>query len=123
MRLHPTRFVSLPARASRTSGATDEGARLLVTQFPGSASDPGLVKKLIGEKTAIERLEIDGHPAIWLRGGPHVVFFLSPEGDVREDHGWLAGNTLLVDRDGITVRIEGRLQRREAVELFRAMDD
>jgi hypothetical protein len=99
-----------------------ERARLLITQFPGSATDPGLVKKHVGQQTDVERLEVDRYPAIWLAGGPHVVYFLAPTGDVREDVGWLAGNTLLVDREGTTVRIEGRLTRAQAVELFRAMD-
>ena len=40
---------------------------------------------------------------------------------MREDNGWLAGNTLLVDRDGMTVRVEGALERDEAVDLVRAM--
>jgi len=100
----------------------DGAARLLVTQFPGSAADPGLVKKLVGGGTSIEQFEVDGDPAVWLQGGPHVVYFLAPEGDVREDVGWLAGNTLLIDRSGVTVRIEGPLDRRDAVELARAMD-
>jgi hypothetical protein len=97
--------------------------RLLLTQFPGRVDDPALVKKLVAASTSVEDLEIDGHQAVWLEGGPHVVFFVSPEGDVRDDQGWLAGNTLLVDRDGVTVRVEGRLDRDQAVDLVRALDD
>ena len=98
--------------------------RLLLTQFPGrSADEPALVKKLVGASTSVEELEVDGDPAVWLEGGPHVVFFASPEGDVRDDQGWLAGNTLLVDRDGVTVRVEGRSDRDQAVALVRALDD
>ena len=44
--------------------------RLLITQFPGSVDDPGLLKKLVGESTRVEQLEVDGHPAVWLEGGP-----------------------------------------------------
>ena len=95
--------------------------RLLVTQFPGSATDPGLLKKMVSNETRIEQLTVDGDPAIWLEGGPHVVYFLGPDGAVRDDRGWLAGNTLLVDRDGVTVRVEGDLPRGDAVDLVRAM--
>ncbi len=95
--------------------------RLLITQFPGSVDDPGLLKKLVGESTRIEQLEVDGHPAVWLEGGPHVVYFVAPDGSVRDEQGWLAGNTLLVDRDGVTVRVEGALGRDDAVDLVRAM--
>jgi hypothetical protein len=95
--------------------------RLLVTQFPGSASDPGLLKKLAGSGTLMQQFELDGDPAVWLVGGPHVVYVVGPSGEIRDDRGWLAGNTLLVDRDGITVRVEGALERADAIDLVRAM--
>ena len=95
--------------------------RLLITQFPGSVDDPGLLKKLVGTSTRMEQLEVDGHPAVWLEGGPHVVYFVAPDGSVRDDQGWLAGNTLLVDRDGVTVRVEGALERDDAIDVVRAM--
>lgn len=52
---------------------------------------------------------------------PHTVLFVAPDGLVRDDQGWLAGNTLLVDRGGTTVRVKGELDRRGAVALVRAM--
>ena len=58
---------------------------------------------------------------MWLEGGPHVVYFVAPDGSVRDDQGWLAGNTLLVDRDGVTVRVEGALERDDAIDVVRAM--
>ena len=85
--------------------------RLLVTQFPGDVGDPGLLKKLAGQETIVDRFELDGNPAVWLEGGPHVVLFVAPDGRISEDHGWLAGNTLLVDRNGTTIRVEGALDR------------
>ena len=96
-------------------------ARLIVTQFPGRAGDPALLKKLAGGATRIDRFAIDGDTAVWLEGGPHVVLFVAPDGLIREDHGWLAGNTLLVDRDGTTIRVEGALDRADAVDVVRAM--
>ncbi len=96
-------------------------ARLVVMQFPGRVGDPALLKKLAGAGTRIERFTIDGDTAVWLEGGPHAVLFVAPDGLIRDDQGWLAGNTLLVDRDGTTVRVEGALDRADAVELVRAM--
>jgi len=96
-------------------------ARLIVTQFPGRAGDPALLKKLAGGATRIDRFSIDGDTAVWLEGGPHVVLFVAPDGLIREDHGWLAGNTLLVDRDGTTIRVEGALDRADAVDVVRAI--
>lgn len=97
------------------------GARLVVTQFPGRAGDPALLKKLAGAGTRVDRFAIDGDTAVWLEGGPHAVLFVAPDGLIRDDQGWLAGNTLLVDRDGTTVRVEGALGRADAVDLVRAM--
>lgn len=95
--------------------------RLLVTQFPGDATDPGLVKKFAASGTRLEELEVDGYRALWLEGGPHAVLFVAPDGGVRDDLGWLAGNTLLVDAGGVTVRIEADIDREDAVELARAI--
>jgi len=99
----------------------DDRVRLLLTQFPGDATEPGLVKKLVGSATQIDMLDIDGHRALWLEGGPHVVLFVAPDGDIRDDFGWLAGNTLLVENDGLTVRIEAQIDRADAIELARSL--
>ena len=95
--------------------------RLLVTQFPGTATEPELVKKLVSAATRVETLSIDGHPALWLEGGPHAVLFVDSAGMVRDDMGWLAGNTLLVTNDGVTVRIEAAVDRADAVDIARAL--
>jgi hypothetical protein len=101
----------------------DDRVRLLVTQFPGDATEPGLVKKLVARATRIEEVDVGGHRAIWLEGGPHAVLFLRPDGNVGDDLGWLAGNTLLVENEGVTVRIEAQVDREDAVDLARSLVD
>ena len=71
--------------------------------------------------TQIDMLDIDGHRALWLEGGPHAVLFLTPDGNIGDDLGWLAGNTLLVENDGVTVRIEAQIDRADAIELARSL--
>jgi hypothetical protein len=95
--------------------------RLLITQFPGRVGDPALVKKLTGRATVVDLFRLDGNAAVWLEGGPHAVLFVTADGMVRDDQGWLAGNTLLVDGDGTTIRVEGSLDRDDAIDLVRAM--
>ncbi len=99
----------------------DDRVRLLVTQFPGDATEPGLVKKLASSATRVDMLDVDGHRALWLEGGPHAVLFLRPDGNVGDDFGWLAGNTLLVENGGVTVRIEAQVDRAEAVDIARSL--
>ena len=94
--------------------------RVLLTQFRGDATEPGLVKKLVSRATKTTIFEIDGHRALWLEGGPHAVLFLTPDGNVGDDLGWLAGNTLLVENGGVTVRIEAQIDRADAIELARS---
>ena len=38
-----------------------------------------------------------------------------------DDLGWLAGNTLLVENDDVTVRIEAQIDRADAIELARSL--
>ena len=107
-------------RVTYVWGAEDR-ARLLLTQFPGDATEPGLVKKLVSSATRIDMLDIDGHRALWLEGGPHAVLFLTPDGNIGDDLGWLAGNTLLVENDGVTMRVEAQIDRADAIELARSL--
>ena len=96
------------------------GVGILVTEFRGDLA-PGYVDKLADAGTAIERLRIGPHRAIWLEGGPHFVAFRTPDGGFGEDVGRLAGNTLLVERGRLLVRIEGELERDRAVEIARSL--
>ena len=95
--------------------------RLLVTQVPGLLQRGEILKKLIPPTVRIDQLTIDGDGAVFVSGGPHAVYLLGPSGSFEEDHGWLAGTTLLVDRGGSTLRIEGDLERDQAVDLARSM--
>jgi hypothetical protein len=96
------------------------GVGILITEFRGRIA-PGYVGKLVETGTAIERLRVGPHPAIWLEGGPHFVAFRTPGGDVGEEIARLAGNTLLVQHGRLLVRIEGEVERDRAVEIARSL--
>ncbi len=97
------------------------GVGILVSEFVGEA-DPGFVDKLVDGGTSVQRLQVGQYPALWLEGGPHVVLFKGDGGVVFEDRGRLAGNTLLVERNDILVRIEGALDREQAVEIAESLN-
>jgi hypothetical protein len=98
------------------------GVGVLVTEFRGDLI-PGFVSKLADQTTRIEELSVDGNPAIWLEGGPHSVLFASSDGGVGEDTMRLAGNTLLLERGNVLVRIEGSsdLTRERAIEIAQSL--
>lgn len=107
-----------PGAGIPRSRFTDVG--ILVTEFRGDVA-PGYVDKLFAAGTAVERLRVGRHPAIWLEGGPHFVAFRTPDGGFGEEVSRLAGDTLLVQRGRLLVRIEGDLERDRAVEIARSL--
>jgi hypothetical protein len=98
----------------------ETGVGLLVTEFRGDVA-PELVGKLVDQATRVERLTVDGSPAIWLEGGPHEVFFRAPDGEILGDTVRLAGNTLLLEQGTLLVRLEGTFSRDRAVELAESL--
>ena len=49
------------------------------------------------------------------------MLFVAPDGSVRDELGWLAGNTLLVSANGVTTRIEAQIDRDDAIDLAREL--
>jgi hypothetical protein len=94
--------------------------RLLLTQHRGRV---GLefARKVVGEGTRVEQLEVDGSPALWLSGKPHLFYYLDEAGEPHEQELALAGNTLLWAKGPLTLRLEGDLTRAEAVEIAQSV--
>ncbi len=96
------------------------GVGILISEFVGeNATD--FVEKMVAGGTDVEVLQVGPYPALWLEGGPHVVLF-EGEGGVFEDEGRLAGNTLLVQRNDVLVRIEGEISRERAIEIAESLN-
>ncbi len=93
---------------------------LLVTQFRGDLS-PDYVGKLAGLSSTVERLRVDGQPAIWIAGAPHFFFYRAPDGEFVDTTLRIAGNVLLLERGRLLVRLEGAFGRDRAIELARSL--
>jgi len=92
--------------------------RLLVSQTPRLMVDRDLIaKKLSGPGTTLEDTDVDGSPAFFLSGDPHIVLLFDEQGQVLTDTTRLAGNVLLWQDDNIAFRLEGDFSKDEAVEL------
>jgi hypothetical protein len=116
-------IVTLVWRAGRdlspVAPASDVG--LLISQF-GATLDEALIQKLLHEgDTKLERLDVAGHPAYWISGVEHILWFRRPDGDVVETFVRLVGDTLAVEIDGRIVRIETSGGRDAAIVIAESL--
>jgi hypothetical protein len=98
--------------------AETTGAGVLVTEFRAVAEP--VIGKAAGGATRVRRLRVDGEPAFFLEGS-HGFAFLEEGGDTAFEDQRLAGNTLLVERDGLLLRVEGDLSQAAAVRIARSV--
>jgi hypothetical protein len=92
--------------------------RLLVSQTPRLVVDHDLIaKKAAGPGTSIDATDVDGSPAFFLSGDPHLVLLFDENGEVITDSTRLAKNVLVWQDDDIAFRLEGDFTKDEAVEL------
>jgi hypothetical protein len=82
------------------------GRPVLLTEFGGSI----YMKKVLGGETRIDEVRVGRDYGLWVAGARHV--FRMPSRAPR-----MAGNVLLWTHSEITLRLEGRLTKAEAVRL------
>jgi hypothetical protein len=92
------------------------GVGALLAVFPGRVEEP-LLQKILGPDTDYERVGVNGRLGVWLSGAPHVLMYVGPDGQVREDELRLAGNTLIWTIGPHTYRLESALDRDAAIAL------
>lgn len=95
------------------------GPRLLVTVLRGR-TEGAFIGKVAGGGTRIEKISAGGDSGYFLSGAPHGVGFATEAGPVVEQQR-LAGNTLLLERGGLLVRVEGRVGRGRAIAIARSV--
>jgi hypothetical protein len=115
---HPSLRVDLVYRERPgLPASSNTGAGLLVTEFRAVAEP--VIEKAAGGGANVERLTVGGDPAFFISGPEHGFAYVDSEtGEPIFETGRLAGNTLLVERsDGVLLRIEGEVDRDEAVRI------
>jgi hypothetical protein len=113
-------FVYPPSPGLPQSEVAGVGA--LLTQFRGEAErnliEKGLLANGEDPQTRLETVTVNGNPGFWITGAPHAVFFVCYDaGECRQERYRLAGNVLLWEQDGVTLRLESALARDEAVAI------
>jgi hypothetical protein len=104
-----------PPRPGLTVSGTT-GVGLLVTELHADV-DGSFLQKFVGPDATVLPVTVAGGPGFWIGGAPHAVGYSLPGGATRADDLRLAGPTLLWQRGGITLRIEGALTEQRALEL------
>jgi hypothetical protein len=95
--------------ASRVTGVA------VLVQTIRATAEP-LIKKTAGAAAAVEDLTVDGHPAYWITGS-HGFGYVARKGQMGFERERLADRTLLVERDGLLLRVEGDISRERAVAI------
>lgn len=94
---------------------------LLVTQFRAGV-DEVFFKKLTLEGATVEYLTVRDGPAYWVTGS-HFFAYVDPDGAIREESLRIAENVLLWEEGGITYRIEGGIDKGEAIAIAGSLPD
>lgn len=84
----------------------EHGKTVLLTEFGGGF----YMKKVLGGQTRVEQVRVGRDYGLWVAGARHV--FRMPSRAPR-----MAGNVLLWTHGDVTLRLEGRLTKAEAVRL------
>jgi hypothetical protein len=102
---------------------TPDDVRLLVAQTPRATVDePYVLQKLVPQGTEVAELEVDGKPALFLGGEPHVVALVDASGELIQESARLAQNVLVWEDGDVAIRLEGAFTGEEAVELAESME-
>jgi len=93
------------------------GVAVELDQFAGTVV-PYIDKYLRG--SAAEQVRVGTAPGYWLEE-PHDLFYVDPLGRQRHEGSRLAAQTLLWQRGGVTLRLEGDLTLAEALAIARSV--
>jgi hypothetical protein len=97
---------------------SDRGRRVLLTEFRGR-SQP-FIHKSVGPRTRLEPVEVKGGRGFWLEGARHVVS-VDIAGQPFDERVRLAGNVLVWQRNGLSLRLEGPLSEDDALQIARSV--
>jgi hypothetical protein len=93
---------------------------LLITQFKASL-DETLFQKGVPPSGRLEDVRVGSTRGFWISGAPHSFFYRDSSGSVQQDRSRLAGNTLLWEQAGLTLRLESGLDRDSSIRLAESL--
>jgi hypothetical protein len=112
---HPTTAYLLGGMASVLLERS--GRPLVLSEF--RTPIPELVKKVVGPSTLVSEVRVGAAPGLWVEGATHFLY-VRRGGGVAETPLAVHGNVLLWVRDGLVLRLQGQLDRRDALRVARS---
>jgi hypothetical protein len=92
------------------------GVSALFVEFRGSV-DATFFGKGVGPGTTLEEVTVNGGRGFWIAGAPHFFFYRDPAGGIQQETLRLAGNTLIWEQDGVTLRLEASVTKDQALRV------
>ena len=88
----------------------------VLTEVIGNV-DNGYFGKIVGPNGQAVQVDVGGDKGYWITGDVHVFFYSDSSGQFRTDILRVAGDTLVFERKGVLVRIEGAKNELEALRI------
>jgi hypothetical protein len=88
------------------------GHRLTVIEVRGR-----FIMKLVGPGTNVDPTPVHSGPGYWISGKPHIFTYMDADERFRKTGYHLAGNTLVWQNGALTLRLEGKLAREQALKI------
>jgi hypothetical protein len=115
------RIISLAYRAEAGQPKLAGSDLALVVMAVTGDADEGLIRKLLGSGSTLDRARVNGAPGWWIAGAPHEILILRPGGSAGVLRSALAGDTLVFARDGTLYRLESALGREATIAMAESM--
>lgn len=96
--------------------AAETRVGLLLTQFRGQTGRIYFEKSL-GPGMKLENVRINGGRGYWIEGALHVFVYEDANKNIQEEKIRLAANTLIWEQGELTLRLEGKLSKEEALRI------
>jgi hypothetical protein len=93
------------------------GQPVLLSEF--RSSNPEFLRKSVSSETRVEPVRVDRSPALWVEGPRHALIY--PGGAAEPQTILIHGNVLLWVHGRLTLRLEGKLDKDDALRLARSI--
>lgn len=103
------------ARPGLPAAKHTAGIGLLIQEFTGDGS--GFLHKYLTNGSHAQQVTVGTHDGVFITGGDHFLAYDTTNGEGETADGRLAGNALVFQREGLTIRIEGNLPRDRMVAI------